>query len=125
MKSIKQLNEQLSKFLNETQMERTPQERVQDYIDGTSNESDLASIIVPDLDKFTDVELLDIFNQVSDKLVGSDTSIYPSGWDDEEYGSYPAKLALALSKSKDAENISEIYNIYYANHDLSKEAIKY
>lgn len=120
--NIKQLNEEFSKF-TETQIEGdlTPQAQVQAIFDGDDEDTYLAEVIVPNLDEFTDAELLGIFNKISETGDG-DYSIYPSQWDSEAYGEYPAKLALALSKSNDAENLSEIYNMYYAGHDLSDEA---
>ena len=49
--------------------------------------------------------------------------LFPSNWN---YGPYPVKLAEALSKSQDNEDITDIYNVYYQNKNEAdwKDAIK-
>lgn len=72
----------------------------------------------------TDDQIFHMFNYYLSNKDGDRYSIFPSGWNSEEYGPYPAKLALALCQSQDAENLSDYYNMYYANHALSDGAIK-
>lgn len=112
---IKNLNEQLGKII-ETQIEGG--DELQQVLDGTWTEEEgntLPDVIVPRLDELTEEQLIQILNNAY-KLDMSN-GLFPSGWNSYKFGPYPVKLAQALSKSEDSENLTDIYNVYYANRD--------
>lgn len=112
---IKNLNEQLGKII-ETQIEGG--DELQQVLDGTWTEEEgntLPDVIVPRLDELTEEQLIQILNNAY-KLDMSN-GLFPSGWNSDKFGPYPVKLAQALSKSEDSENLTDIYNVYYANRD--------
>lgn len=113
--NIKNLNEQLGKII-ETQIEGG--DELQQVLDGTWTEEEgntLPDVIVPRLDELTEEQLIQILNNAY-KLDMSN-GLFPSGWNSDKFGPYPVKLAQALSKSEDSENLTDIYNVYYANRD--------
>ena len=121
---IKNLNEQLGKII-ETQIEGG--DELQQVLDGTWTEEEgntLPDVIVPRLDELTEEQLIQILNNAY-KLDMSN-GLFPSGWNSDKFGPYPVKLAQALSKSEDSENLTDIYNVYYANRDedIFKDAIE-
>lgn len=83
----------------------------------------MAEIIIPRIDEITVEQIKSIMEDYS--LVGQDQSIFPSDWD-TDLGAYPVKFAEALSKSKDAENETDIFNVFYCrrNLDAFKDAIE-
>ena len=83
----------------------------------------MAEIIVPRIDEITVEQIKSIMEDYS--LVGQDQSIFPSNWD-TDLGAYPVKFAEALSKSKDAENETDIFNVFYCrrNPAVFKDAIE-
>lgn len=79
----------------------------------------LAEYVVPELDKFSKQELVRILEK-GDKH----NSLFPSGWNAEKFGPYPKALAEALVESRDRESITDLYNIFYADRQISKDAIE-
>lgn len=120
---MKQLIERLRK-LTETQIEGG--DELQEVLDGTwteENGNTLADVVIPNIDKLSEAQLVDILNNAW-KMDRRNT-LYPSGFDTDKFDKYPAKLAIALSKTEEAENLTDIYNVYYAGRDeyTFKEAI--
>lgn len=94
--------------------------------------------VYPNLDRLSIDELVEILDHCSDN------SLFPSGFKASYKGywvekieskdpslsatynnlAYPAKLAEALIISKEAETLTDLYNVYYAGTELSEEAIK-
>lgn len=112
---IKNLNEQLGKII-ETQIEGG--DELQQVLDGTWTEEEgntLPDVIVPRLDELTEEQLIQILNNAY--KLDMYNGLFPSGWNSDKFGPYPVKLAQALSKSEDSENLTDIYNVYYANRD--------
>ena len=134
MKDIKTLNEELRQFL-----ERDDEDSIEMVTDSANNYVDefialrdnheyegdktMAEIIVPRIDEITVEQIKSIMDDYS--LVGEDQSIFPSDWD-TDLGAYPVKFAEALSKSKDAENETDIFNVFYCRRNPAafKDAIE-
>lgn len=113
---FKQLREELKQFI-ETQVEGD--DELQEVLTGTwtgEKGNTLADVVIPRIDELTIEQLTDIFNN-SYELDGKVHSLFPSGFDVDKFGTYPAKLASALARSKESENLTDIYNVYYANRD--------
>ena len=120
---MKQLIERLRK-LTETQIEGGNE--LQEVLDGTwteENGNTLADVVIPNIDKLSEAQLVDILNNAYNMDKGN--TLYPSAFDTDKFDKYPAKLAIALSKTREAENLTDIYNVYYAGRDeyTFKEAI--
>lgn len=136
MKDLKKLNEELQQFLerdNNDSIEMVT-DSANDYVDEfialrDNHEYDadggktIAEIIVPRIDEITVEQIKSIMEDYT--LVGQEQSIFPSNWD-TDLGAYPVKFAEALSKSKEAENESDIFNVFYCHRDLDlfKDAIE-
>ena len=74
------------------------------------NAAPLADIVVPRLDELSIEQLSDILETYGHE----DNSLFPSGWRHKgQTELYPRELALALSKSNCAEDLTDLYNIYY------------
>jgi hypothetical protein len=120
--NIKKLNEELDKVLNETIIEGN--DELQEVLDGTwtgASGHTLADIILPRIDELSVSQLVSILNNT--KMRGNDNSLFPSNWYYKKIGNslgtYPAILAKAISMSTWAENIFDLYNIFYReNGDL-------
>ena len=83
----------------------------------------LADIVVPRLNELS----IDQLANILEKYGHEDNSLFPSGWRYKGQAElYPRKLALALSKSSCAEDLTDLYNIYYCAHrcnpDIFSEA---
>ena len=80
---------------------------------------ELATIVMDNINDLSHDQLVKILNKYSD------SRLFPSRWDSEAFGAYPIELAKALSDSNESEDISDIYNVFYKDRDLSdwKEAI--
>lgn len=112
---IKNLNEQLGKII-ETQIEGG--DELQEILDGTWTEEEgnnLADVVIPRINELSEEQLIQILNNAY--KLDYFNSLFPSGYDADKFGPYPVKLAQALSKSEDSENLTDIYNVYYANRD--------
>lgn len=130
--SIKKLLEDLKPFI-EDQIEQDDDlvilealktcdydnELLQDVIQSAG---DLASVINNYLEDLTIEDIVRIMENHT-KFSNMDNSLYPSGWPSESLGAYPGKLAEALVKTRDSESLTDIFNIFYAQRDLSKEAV--
>lgn len=113
--NIKNLNEQLGKII-ETQIEGG--DELQQVLDGTWTEEEgnnLADVVIPRINELSEEQLIQILNNAY--KLDYFNSLFPSGYDADKFGPYPVKLAQALSKSEDSENLTDIYNVYYANRD--------
>lgn len=101
-------------------------ELLQDVIQSAGG---LASVINDHLEDLTIEDIVRImenhtkFIRRDDSYPRKDNSLYPSQWPSESLGAYPAKLAQALVKTGDSESLTDIFNIFYADKDLSKEAV--
>ena len=112
MKIAKLLNE-LNEVLNETQIEY-----VDDVVavkEGTYEGEAVAEIVLNNLDQFTEDELVSILNNYEYYTHCGANRLFPSMYNAEN-GPYPVKLAQALSKSKENEDLTDIFNIFYAHH---------
>lgn len=113
---IKKLNEHLSKFM-ETQIEGG--DELQQVLDGTWTEEEgnnLADVVIPNINELSEEQLIQILNNAY--KLDSSNSLFPSGYDADKFGPYPVKLAQALCKFNDNENLTDIYNVYYANRNV-------
>lgn len=90
--------------------------------DTIQSAGDLASVINNHLDDLTIEDIVRIMENHT-KFNMMDNSLYPSEWPSESLGAYPGKLAEALVKTWDSESLTDIFNIFYAHRDLSKEAV--
>lgn len=116
MSKLSKLNEEVNKFLNETQIEY-----VDDVIavkEGSYEGEELDKIVLQNLDEFSEMELIEVLQNYQYYNHNGGNGLFPSGYNSEN-GPYPAKLASALSKSTESEDITDIYNIFYReNGDL-------
>ncbi len=131
--SIKKLLEDLKPFI-EDQIEQDDDlvilealktcdydnELLQDVIQSAG---DLASVINNYLEDLTIEDIVRIMENHTKFTNKKDNSLYPSQWPSESLGAYPAKLAEALVKTGDSESLTDIFNMFYADKDLSEEAV--
>lgn len=107
--NIKKLNEELRK-LNETQIEGD--DELTNILNGTWDRSQpIAEVVIPNIDKFSEEDLIQILDKGAH--IDKSLSLFPSNFDIDKFGYYPAKLAAALAKSFDSECLTDIYNVYY------------
>lgn len=114
--NIKKLNEHLSKFI-ETQIEGG--DELQEILDGTWTEEEgnnLADVVIPRINELSEEQLIQILNNAY--KLDSSNSLFPSGYDADKFGPYPVRLAQALCKFNDNENLTDIYNVYYNNRNV-------
>ena len=108
--------EDLNAIINETQIEYV--DEIQAIKEGTYEGEQLAQIVLDNLDEFSEQELIEILNNRHYYSQCGGSGLFPSRYD-ESNGAYPVKLASALSKSKENEDLSDIFNIFYRhNADL-------
>lgn len=122
---FKKLREELKQFI-ETQVEG--EDELQEVLTGTwtgESGNTLADVIIPRIEELSVEQLINILNNAYE-LEGKKHSLFPSVFNVDKFGIYPAKLALALSRSKESETLTDIYNVYYANRDEDafKDAIQ-
>lgn len=123
---IKKLNEELCKFI-EDESESTDVEEIITKIKNCEydGEENIADIILNNIDRFNYHELTQIIDK-GRQMTGY-KELFPSAWNyNRKDEVYPIKLAKALSKSIEKENIRDIYNVFYKqrNHNSFKEAIE-
>lgn len=122
--NIEKLNEELKKLLNEVQTDNNDLlDQVLQHTYDLSGPT-LAEIIIPNIDKVTVDELIDILNDFHG-YINQDQSLLPSAYD-ENLGPYPVKLAEAVARFDDRELITDIYNVYYRSKGIQtfKEAMQ-
>ena len=123
--NVEKINEQLESLLNEgkqkTQKKGMYESKfsLKQLMEECWDDEEFTKAVIENIDSVSEKELIDYFN-----TFGENYCMYPSGFDYENLGAYPAKLAKALAKSEKAENFTEIHNIFYAGHNLSEGAIK-
>lgn len=107
--NIKKLNEEIRKMLSPVNEDF--RQNLEDAIEGSYSEDELANFVMPNIDKISVAQLTDILDNSS----MNDHTLFPSGYDYETWGPYPVKLAKALAESRHAEGIGDVYSVLYYN----------
>ena len=110
---VKRINEEIENLLNETQIEYV--DEVAAIKEGVYEGDKIAEVVLSNIDEFNENELIEILENYHYYMICGGHALFPSGWR-SEFGPYPAKLAYALSKSRENEDITDIFNIFYRSH---------
>ena len=95
---------------------------IEEIKNGTYSGKDIDKIVLTNIDEFSVEDLIKILDNTKWWKQGYTGKLFPSYYHNNTYrstefpgGVYPAKLAEALAKFKDAECLGDLFNIFY-NH---------
>lgn len=102
-----------------------------DVLNENYAEQEIAQLFPDQMDNYMSAEqVVNRFKQLNEEQrvkvfeLSLRNYLFPSGWRrDYPHTPYPGILAKYLAKSKSAESLTDLTNIYYAGNELSKEAI--
>lgn len=120
MSDIKSINEAFKKVLKETQIEEDAIEMIKA---GTYEGEDIDKIVLENIDEFSVEDLTKIIENYDWYSHNGVAKLFPSGFHYAEFRGekpiekYPAKLAEAIANSKESENITDLFNIFYRQHN--------
>jgi hypothetical protein len=109
MTNLNKLTETFNKFL-ETQIEYA--DEVAAIKEGTYEGDMVGEIVLNNLDEFTEDELVRVLENYDYYNNQGGHILFPSNYEVAR-GPYPVKLAEALAKSKEAETLTDLFNIFY------------